>query len=555
MKKSNSTLAIALSAALLSGLLGGCNDDNPSALIAASKDFIAKNDNKSAVIQLKNALQKDPNLGEARFLLGKALLDSGDVTGAEVELRKAFELRYASEQTVPLLARALLASGQAKKVSDEFAATELPAGEARASLKTSLSVAYSIQGNNDAAAAALAAALAAQPDYAPAKLLEARKKAAAGNLAEAQTIVDGVLAREAKNEDALLLKGALLAAQGKDEESRAIYRLAIETRPDFLPAYSALIASLFAQQKFDEAATTLEALKKVAPRHPQTIYLDAQASYQRKDFKATRELTQQLLRNSPNNANALQLAGAAELQLGAYAQAETYLARALQAAPQLTLARRLLVSAQLRAGQPAKAIAALQPVLADIDKDAALLALAGEAYLQSGDANKAAEYLGKASKLEPDNAARKTALALAHLAQGNSSGAFAELEQISSADKGTTADLALIAAYLRSNQLDKALRAIDTLDRKQPDNPATFNLRGRTQLAQKNVPGARQSFARALALNRLLPGSGQPGGDRPRGEEAGRRPQALRVGARRRPEKQPGPAGARRAARGQRRHA
>lgn len=501
MKKRNSTLAVAISALLLSGLLGGCNDDNPATLIASSKAFIAKNDNKSAVIQLKNALQKDPNLGEARFLLGKALLDSGDVAGAEVELRKAFELRFASEQTVPLLARAVLSTGQAKKVTDEFSTTELPAGEAQAQLKTTLSVAYAVQGNNEAAAAALAAALAAQPDFAPAKLLEARKKAASGKLDEAQSIVDSVLAKEAGNEDALLLKGALLASQDKPEEALAFYRKAIATRPDFLPAHSALITSLFAQQKFDEASTALDALKKVAPGNPQTIYLDAQASYQRKDYKATRELTQQLLRNSPNNPNALQLAGAAEFQLGAYVQADTYLSRALQTAPQMAQARRLLVASHLRTGQPAKAIAVLQPVLGEIDKDAALLALAGEAYLQNGDANKAAEYLSKASKLEPNDSGKKTALALAHLAQGNNSGAFAELEQISLSDKGTTADLALIAAYLRNNQLDKALRAIDTLDRKQPDNPATFNLRGRTQLAQKNVAAARQSFARALALN------------------------------------------------------
>ncbi|WP_228273764.1 XrtA/PEP-CTERM system TPR-repeat protein PrsT [Rhodocyclus tenuis] len=501
MKMRNSTLAVAISAVLLSGLLGGCNDDNPQTLIASGKDFIAKHDNKAAIIQLKNALQKDPNLGEARFLLGKALLDSGDVSGAEVELRKAFDLRYANEQTLPLLARTVLSTGQPKKVTDEFAKAELTAGEAQANLKTTLSIAYAVQGDKEAAAKALAAALAAQPDYAPAKLLDARNKASAQNLDEAQAIVESVLAEDAKNEDALLLKGALLAAKGETEASLLFFRKAIETRPDFLAAHSALISSLFQQQKFDEAGKAIEALKKIAPQNPQTIYLDAQAAYQRKDYKATRELAQQLLKFSPNNPNVLQLAGAAEFQLRSYAQAETYLNRALQAAPQLPLARRLLVSNHLRTGQPSKAIAALQPVLNQVDKDAALLALAGEAYLQSGDANKAAEYLSKASKLEPNDSGKKTALALAHLAQGNTTGAYAELEQISSNDKGTTADLALIAAYLRNNQLDKALRAIDALDKKQPDNPATFNLRGRTLLAKKDVPAARQSFEKALAIN------------------------------------------------------
>ena len=190
MKKRNSILSSAISVALLSAFLGGCSGDNPESLIASSKEFLAKNDSKAAVIQLKNALQKDPNLGEARFLLGKALFESGDIAGAEVELRKALERKYASDQTIPLLASAMLATGQAKKVTDEFAKTQLSAGEPLAALKTTLSAAYAAQGNREAAQAELAAALASMADYAPAQLANARMKAVNQNFDEAQTIVD-----------------------------------------------------------------------------------------------------------------------------------------------------------------------------------------------------------------------------------------------------------------------------------------------------------------------------------------------------------------------------
>jgi predicted Zn-dependent protease len=75
------------------------------------------------------------------------------------------------------------------------------------------------------------------------------------------------------------------------------------------------------------------------------------------------------------------------------------------------------------------------------------------------------------------------------------------LSRLPLADKGITADLALIAAYLRTNQPDKALKAIDSLEKKQPDNAATHNLRARTLLSKKDIPGARQSFEKALAIN------------------------------------------------------
>jgi putative PEP-CTERM system TPR-repeat lipoprotein len=297
MKKRNSILSSAISVALLSAFLGGCSGDNPESLIASSKEFLAKNDSKAAVIQLKNALQKDPNLGEARFLLGKALFESGDITGAEVELRKALERKYASDQTIPLLASAMLATGQAKKVTDEFAKTQLSAGEPLAALKTTLSAAYAAQGNREAAQAELAAALASMADYAPAQLANARMKAVNQNFDEAQTIVEQVLAKNPKNHDAFLLSGMLQAAKGNPDNALALYRKAIEAKPDFLLAHSAIISSLFQQQKLDEATKQIELLKKVAPKHPQTIYLDAQATYQRKDYKVARELTQQLLKS------------------------------------------------------------------------------------------------------------------------------------------------------------------------------------------------------------------------------------------------------------------
>lgn len=501
MKMSRSIFPTVISTALLTLMLGACSGDSPENLVASSKDYLAKKDTKAAVIQLKNALQKNPNLAEARFLLGSALLENGDVAGAEVELRKALELKHPADATVPVLARAMLAGGQVKKLVDEFGKTKLSTGESLAALNTTLGSAYAALGKPEVAKELLAEALTAQPDYVPARLADIRQTAANKDIAGARSKLDALLIQHPGNPEALLMKGNLLGIDGDAAGALAQYQKAIEAKPGFLPAHSAAITSLLRANKIEEAAKELEALKKITPKHPQVYFLDAEVNYQRKDYKTARESAQQLLRTSPNNPNGLQIAGAIEYQLRSYLQAETYLAKALQIAPGLPLARRLLVASHLRSGQPGKAIEALQPVLARIDQDSALLTLAGEAYLQHGEPNKAAEYFAKASKLEPENAAKKTSLALAHMAQGSSENAFQELEQISVSDKGITADLALIAAYLRNNQLDKAIKAIDGLEKKQPNNPATHNLRARALLAKKDVAGARQSFEKALSIN------------------------------------------------------
>src|SRR4029079_6040730 len=85
---------LATLALLAAAFLIGCAPDNPEALIASAKEYLAKNDRNAAVIQLKNALQKNPDLAEARFLLGKALLENGDVAGADKALDNATERLY-----------------------------------------------------------------------------------------------------------------------------------------------------------------------------------------------------------------------------------------------------------------------------------------------------------------------------------------------------------------------------------------------------------------------------------------------------------------------------
>jgi putative PEP-CTERM system TPR-repeat lipoprotein len=164
------------------------------------------------------------------------------------------------------------------------------------------------------------------------------------------------------------------------------------------------------------------------------------------------------------------------------------------------MARRLLAATYARTGNTAKAIATITPGLATEPVDPELLSLAGEVYLQSGDAKKAEEFFAKAIKQDPQNARRRTALAVSQMMTGHADAAFTELEQIATSDKGTVADMALISAHLRRNEFDKALKAIDALEKKQPDKPGAAILQGRTYLAKKDTANARKSFERALAM-------------------------------------------------------
>ncbi|MFZ4625078.1 MAG: XrtA/PEP-CTERM system TPR-repeat protein PrsT [Rhodoferax sp.] len=485
----------------MSLMLGACSD-KPEAMLSSAKDYLAKKDNKAAVIQIKNALQVNPDLPEARFLLGSALLDGGDPVNAETELRKTLALKYPPDKVLPLLAQALLAQGQAKKLTDEWASTALTDPLAKANFQTSLASAYAMQGKAEPSQTALNAALLAQPAYAPAMLAKARQMAAKRDFEGAMALTEEAISKNPNSAEAWKLKGDLLRYI-KNELPQALlaYRKAVEIKPDFFAGQAAVLTILLQQTNLPDATTQVESLKKLAPNHPQTKYLEAQLAYQKKDYRSARDLIQQVLKVAPNNLQSLQLAGVLELQLNSPIQAEVYFSKALQASPDLALARRLLVMLYLRSGQTAKAMATLQPGLSRENVDPALYAVAGEVYLQNGDAKKAEAFFVLATKQDPGNARTRTSLALTRLASGQVETAFDELHSIAASDAGITADLALISVHLRRGEFDKALVAIDSLEKKQADKPLAANLRGRTLLAKKDLAGARKSFDRALTID------------------------------------------------------
>lgn len=479
--------------------LTACSD-SPEKLIASAREHLAKNDPAAASIELKNALAKDPNIAEARFLLGQALLESGDPANAEVELKKAIDLKYSADKVAVLMVRSLLGRGQFKKVVDDYATLEPVDAAERAEIKTSLGYAYAALGQPEQATAAFAAAVAAKPDHAPALLGQARIKAASQDVGGAQAIVDGVLAKDPKQVEALLFRAGLQGAAGQREAALATYRAVLDIKADNSVAHSALITASLQENKLDAAQKQLDAMKQALPKSGQTEYMQGMVALQQKNLPLAKESAQALLRRAPNDPRVLQLAGAIEFENRSDLQAQEYLSQAVARAPESEFGRRLLVRSYLRTGQPAKAVAALQPALESKEPSPAMLSLAGEVYMQLGDSAKAENYFSRANKINPADTRNRTALAMIQVSRGDARGST-ELEEIASTDSGASADMALIASSLSQKRYDQALKAIDGLEKKQPDNLMVHNLRAAALHAKGDAVGARRSLEKALSAD------------------------------------------------------
>jgi cellulose synthase operon protein C len=229
-----------LGAAVMLGLvlLSGCGQKSEAEVLAAARQQLAQRQATAAIVELKSLLQTSGSSAEARFLLGQALLDSGDPQAALVELRKASDLGHPEVQVAPVSATALIRFGLVDEVIKRYADTDLGTGEAMADLRTSLAMAYQAKGQKAQARAAIDSARKLVPDYAPAALFEARLLADERELARANALVDAVIGRNAKDADAWLLKGDLarIGAAAKTDQALDAYRQALAQRDDLVMA-------------------------------------------------------------------------------------------------------------------------------------------------------------------------------------------------------------------------------------------------------------------------------------------------------------------------------
>lgn len=487
-------------------LIGGCNGQSPQSLMASGQQLSARGDFKAAVIQYKVALQRDPRSIDARILLGEALLKSGDAAGAAIELAKALQDLAPPDRVLPSLSRAMLLSEAARKLTATYGESNLSDKQAQAEFKTNVAAAWVVQHNRDKTQAAVAAALAAVPDYPPARLIEARLLAGAGKLDEAKTRVDQALAADDKLYEGWQLRAALLGASGadpKDVDAALVRSLAIN--PAHVPAYEALIPLRLQRGDLVGAKEQMEKFRQVLPRHPLLLLFDGQLAYLQGDLPRAREIAQVLLREASDNVPVLLFAGTVQGASGSTAQAQAYFGRAVQLNPGLEVARRNLAQTQIALGQYDKAMETLKPMLDAKPPSTAALALAGDTMLRQDRPADAEKYYRRALSEAPNDERLQTAAAIARVSNGDDGKGLADLESLATKAKDTFADRALFAARLKRREYDLALAVLDSMLKKVPSSQASnYELRGRVELARKNLPAARSAFESALKTDPSL---------------------------------------------------
>ena len=485
----------------LSLMLAACDSGSSAAEhVASAKQYIASGEQDAAEIELKNALQKDNQSAEARWLLGKTYLDSGDVLSAEKELQHALQLGWSQNDVLPALALSLLAQRKYAEVRELDDTGLQPRAEADVLAAKSLSALA--LGENRKAGKLVNKALGKAPDSTQALLAKARILASQGDLTATQAVLENLIELDPENASAWSLLGDTRTGQQKPEEALIAYNKALSYQPK---NYNVIFKrALLSLQSGDYEAAQADAteLLRIGPQSPGGNYVQGLIHFQAERYSEAITALSLAEPAFSQLTEGLFFLGSAQLIEGNLDQAAVHAARFHDVAPDSIRGRKLLATIRLQQGKYREVQELLGPVLDMDPDDVGALNLMSNALLRDGKTEEGISMLSRVATLQPDSAVAQVRLGAGLLAGGKGDEAAQHIETALELDpEFQQADILLVMNHLRKQDYDAAIAAAKNYRRRNLTSTTPLNLLGKVYQQAGRQDEAREAFEKALTLD------------------------------------------------------
>jgi putative PEP-CTERM system TPR-repeat lipoprotein len=466
-----------------------------------------RNDLPGAIIQLKNVLQADQKMLAAHVLLGKALLNSGDPVGAEVEFDEALRQGVSRAEVITLLGQSYLLQGKYETLLERITPSGLPLG-LQVDVLVLRANAQAENGNLVVAMRTLDEARALDPRSVSVRVTQAMILIRNGDLARANALTDEALALAPNDATVWNTRASLLHLKGDVGGALSAYAKASTLNPKYLDPRIARAGLLVDMGRMKEADHELEEVKIIEPSEPRAAYLRAVIAASRGDPAAAKESLAEvtaLLDPVPASVLALNrqmllLNALAHYELGDREKAEDKLKIYLRRYPGEPAPTKLLASLYLDAGNHAGAVLLLEPLRRASPNDPRTLSLLATAYMQERNYRGASELLEQAVRTSGGAADIRTDLGISLAGAGKGELALDQLRQAFAKDpKQARAGLALTTLYLRSGQPKRALEVMEAVTKSDPTNLTALNMLGIVRVAAGDRAGGRKAYEQVLA--------------------------------------------------------
>ena len=427
-----------------------------------------------ALINLRRALEADPDLVLSRFQLGEVLREQGKPEEAAEQYRHALRLdpNHAEahnalglilkegQQTEPALEhfrRALrsdplsydahansgtihLQQGKAEEATREFYRA-LQIEPNNPGVYRSLGVAQARLGRHWQAVSDFQQAISLKPDNAEAHYNLGLSQSELGRQGEAIEAFQEAIGLRPDYAEAHSSLGVVYGQAGRLPEAVEAFRQAVRIDPEFGEAYSNLGLVHGQLEQWREAAAALAQVVRIDPGDAETCLKLGLAYGQAGQFQKAVESFQQAIQVKPDYAEAYSNLGAAYGQLGRHQEASQAFGEAVRLQPDSLQAHLHLGTAYAQLGRLPEAIRAFQgatrikPDLIQIHQ------FIGEAYTRLGQPRQAIPAFRQVLRFQPGDVEARFHLALAYLAVGERASALEQYRKLRDLDEARAGQL------------------------------------------------------------------------------------------------------------------
>ncbi|MFT6891527.1 MAG: putative PEP-CTERM system TPR-repeat lipoprotein [Halioglobus sp.] len=482
-----SLLALALGSALPSQATAG---ETAHKYYEDAQRYHDNGDQKSALIQLKNALSQDNQHVPSLVLSGDIYLLQGDPAAAEFIYGESLLLGADDDYAIPRLAEAYLLQNKYHEILTQLNTDQLT-GSGKAELLGYRALAQ--LGTNDQLAAdrSIIQALSINPQARAPNIAKAQILLEKEQLATAKQVTEELTRLYPLDARSWNIHGVALSTLGLNAQAIAAYSQAVENNPSLPSARLARAALLAAADRREEATADVDYVRANHPQDPRGAYMKAQFLEYDGEKKAALKLYAVCLENL-SLAPAEYLSQHVQLSImGAISAIKTreperarfYLETYQNQNRNDLESGRMLADIYLESGDAKAATSVLKPLLTMAPEDPVLLKLNARALNLHGRYKRSISELQYLRKIGHGDIDVDAQIAMNQIMGGDFERGISGMEKVLSRDSTRVQETALLATtYLKRGNYARATTLAETLIQLAPRIPEFRNLLGRSHM-------------------------------------------------------------------------
>lgn len=494
---------LALGGAVLLTACGGA-EARRDRYVEKAQSLMADESWDKAQLELRNALQIDPNDNGARVLLATVAEKQGDIRAAAQQYRSVIDADAKNVKALAGLAR-LYALGGLPEEALKLAGEGLALAPEDAGLLTARAAAKAQTGDVAGAVADAERAYRNDPQSRNAAAVLASLYQRTGRAEEALRIVDAAIRQYPKDADFYAVRAIMRETATDRAGAAADYAALVALDPTNLPRRMLQVRFMLRADDVAGAEQALRAAIAATPDKLEPKLALAGLLASKRDFAAGEKSLLELVTQSPDDLELLVGLGDFYAAHGQAPQAAATYRKVIDRdgkGPQGLIARNRLAKDALKAGDRDAAAKLVAEVLAENPQDGDALAVSAQLSLDKGDAAAAIADLRALLRNKPDSIPAQRALAQAYVANND----FVLAEQtlktaLQGAPGNAQLQLSLAQLLLQDGKRDQAVAELVQIVEREPANLAAQEMLFRLQAGARDFDAAMRTAAQVKAAS------------------------------------------------------